>query len=76
MQIDQYEEAMDELMSNREYLYNSLTRDLYYLGVVLARKYRLLRITYYLFMSGIIITVIAFVIAFANKTEFNLMDLI
>lgn len=76
MQIDQYEEAMDELMSDRDYLYNALTRDLYFLGIVLARKYKLLRITYYLFMAGIIITVLAFVWAFADKTEFDLIELI
>lgn len=76
MQIDQYEEAMEELMSDRDYLYNALTRDLYFLGLVLARKYKLLSITYYLFMAGIIITVLAFVIAFTSKAEFNAIDLI
>lgn len=71
MELDQYEEAMDDLMSDRKYLYNSLTRDLYFLGLVLERKYRLLRITYYLFMIGTILTVLAFVYAFSVNTEFD-----
>lgn len=74
MEIDQYEEAMEDLMSDRKYLYNSLTRDLYYLGLVLERKYRLLRITYYLFMAGIILTVVAFILAFGQNSSFDWFD--
>ncbi len=64
MPIGEYEWAMNDLMKDRNALYNALTRDLYYLGIVLNRKYRLLRITYGIFMTGIIISVIAFVVAF------------
>lgn len=60
MALDTYEEAMSELMNDREYLYNSLTRDLYFLGKVLDRKYRLLNITYTIFMIGTILSVLAF----------------
>lgn len=60
MALDAYEEAMNELMKDREYVYNSLTRDLYYLGKVLDRKYKLLSITYTIFMIGIVISVLAF----------------
>jgi predicted metal-dependent HD superfamily phosphohydrolase len=64
MPLDEYQWAMNEMMKDREYLYNSMIKDLYFLGLVLEKKYRLLRITYNLFMIGIIISVIAFVIAF------------
>jgi hypothetical protein len=37
--------------------------DIYYLGVVLARKYRYLRIAYTVFMVGLIVAVIAFAVA-------------
>jgi hypothetical protein len=37
--------------------------DIYYLGVVLAKKYRYLRIAYTVFMVGLILAVIAFGIA-------------
>jgi hypothetical protein len=51
------------MMNDREFLYGSLTRDLYSQGVVLGRKYRLLRIGYNVFMYGITISVIAYVAA-------------
>jgi predicted metal-dependent HD superfamily phosphohydrolase len=64
MPLEDYKWAMNEMMKDREYLYNSMIKDLYYLGVVLEKKYRLLRIAYNFFMIGIVLSVIAFVIAF------------
>ena len=64
MPLHEYEWAMNEMMKDRDYLYSNMIKDLYYLGLVLQRKYNLLRIAYNLFMAGIIITVIAFIIAF------------
>ena len=64
MPLEEYDWAMNEMMKDRDYLYSTMIKDLYYLGLVLQRKYNLLRIAYNLFMIGIIVTVIAFVIAF------------
>jgi len=64
MPLDEYETALHEIMEDRKYLYNSLIMDLYYLGIVLEKKYRLLSTTYKIFMVGIIVSVIAFMIAF------------
>ncbi|MFV5697561.1 Pycsar system effector family protein [Flavobacterium sp. ZT3R17] len=64
MPLQDYEWAMNEMMKDRDYIYNSMIKDLYFLGIVLEKKYRLLRIAYNLFMIGIVISVIAFVIAF------------
>jgi len=66
MPLEDYDWAMNEMMKDRDYLYSTMIKDLYYLGLVLQRKYNLLRIAYNLFMVGIIITVISFVIAFKN----------
>ncbi|MEW5675626.1 Pycsar system effector family protein [Flavobacterium enshiense] len=66
MPLAEYEWGMNELMKDRDYLYNSMIKDLYYLGLVLNRKYKLLRITYTIFMVGIICSVITFVWAFKN----------
>ncbi|MBC9795173.1 Pycsar system effector family protein [Sinomicrobium weinanense] len=63
MNLEDYEEAMKEVREDKEYLYNSLTKDLYFLGKVLDKKYRLLRITYTVFLVGIIVSVIAFGVA-------------
>ncbi|KQW97382.1 Pycsar system effector family protein [Flavobacterium sp. Root420] len=64
MPLAEYDWAMNEMMKDRDYLYSTMIKDLYYLGLVLQRKYNLLRIAYNIFMVGIIVTVIAFVIAF------------
>src|SRR3982751_6151110 len=63
MQLDDYQWAMNQLMKDGDYLYNSMIKDVYFLGVVLAKKYRFLRISYTIFMLGLIIAVIAFAMA-------------
>ena len=63
MKLDEYNWAMNEMLKDREYLYNSMIKDIYFLGTVLAKKYRLLRISYTIFMWGLIVAVIAFVLA-------------
>ncbi|HEY0354654.1 MAG TPA: Pycsar system effector family protein, partial [Flavisolibacter sp.] len=63
MKQDEYNWAMNEMLKDREYLYNSMIKDIYFLGVVLARKYKFLRISYTIFMWGLIVAVIAFAIA-------------
>lgn len=64
MPLEEFQAGMTEIMNDRDYLYKSLMKDLYFLGIVLEKKYRLLRIAYNIFMVGIIASVIAFVIAF------------
>lgn len=64
MKLEDFEWAINELLQDKEYVYSSLTKDLYFLGKVLDRKYRILRVTYTIFMSGMIISVIAFAVSF------------
>ena len=64
MTLPDYEWAIKELVKDKEYIYTSLTKDLYFLGLVLNRKYKILRWTYSIFIVGIIISVLAFAIAF------------
>jgi len=63
MNYEEYSDAMQYMMSDREFLYGNLTRDVYSQGVVLGRKYRLLRAGYNVFMFGVIVSVIAYSIA-------------
>jgi len=65
MDLDDFHWGMTEMIKDQDFLYSSMTRDLYFLGIVLAKKYKLLRICYGIFMYGIILSVLAFVIAFA-----------
>ncbi|MBO0321365.1 HD domain-containing protein [Muricauda sp. CAU 1633] len=64
MDLNEYEWALKELVKDKDYVYASLTKDLYYLGLVLNKKYRILRLTYTIFMVGMIISVLSFGIAF------------
>ena len=64
MKLQDYEWAIMELTKDKDYIYSSLTKDLYFLGLVLNRKYKLLRWTYTIFMIGMVLSVIAFAVAF------------
>ena len=61
---EDYNAAMREMMKDTDYLYGSLIKDIYTLGTVLGRKYKLVRLAYNVFMIGIIVSVLAFSIAF------------
>ena len=63
MSLEDYTWGMNEMMNDRDYLYGTMIKDIYSLGVVLAKKYRFLRISYNIFMFGLIASVIAFGIA-------------
>jgi HD superfamily phosphodiesterase len=67
--LDEFEWGISKLMRDRDLLYGSLTKDLYFLGVVLAKKYKYLHTAYNIFMYGLIICTIAFIIAFAAGTQ-------
>ena len=62
MELEDYQRAMNQMMKDGEYLYNSMIKDVYFLGIVLAKKYRHLRISYTIFMWGLIIAVVAFAV--------------
>jgi predicted metal-dependent HD superfamily phosphohydrolase len=65
MGLPEYNAGIQKMMEDREYLYGSLIKDIYSQGVVLGRKYRLLRIAYNVFMYGIVASVLAFLVAIA-----------
>ena len=64
LEVKDYEWGVREMMQDNDYLYKTLTRDVYYLGKVLANKYRYLNIGYLIFMYGLIVSVAAFAISF------------
>ncbi len=63
MSLQDYNWGMTEMLGDKEYMNNSMIKDNYFLGVVLAKKYRYLRIAYNIFMYGLILTVIAFTVS-------------
>lgn len=63
MPLETYKDGMNKVMDDRDFLYGMLTKDVYSQGVVLGRKYKLLRYAYGVFMFGLIISVFAFVLS-------------
>lgn len=64
MKLEDFQWGMMEMIKNPDFQYSSMTRDLYYLGKVLAQKYRYLTFCYNIFMFGMILSVILFAAAF------------
>lgn len=63
MTLNDYIAALRDVLQDKNYIYDMLSTDLYYLGKVLDRKYTLLRLTYTVFLLGMILSVIAFGVA-------------
>lgn len=59
---EEFVEYLDGLKHDQDLLYNDLARDVYNLGAVLKKKYWLLNIAYKLFVAGLAMAFLAFVI--------------
>jgi Family of unknown function (DUF5706)/HD domain len=64
MNLEEYATGMRMMMKDNDFLYGTLIKDVYSQGVVLGRKYRLLRVSYNIFMFGLIISVLWFAAVF------------
>ena len=62
MDYDDYLAAVKDMIKDDEYLYSVLLKNQYELGKILAKKFRLVRMAYNVFMIGIILTVIVFIV--------------
>lgn len=63
MSLEEYADGMLMMMDDKDFLYGSLIRDVYFQGLALGKKYRWLRLSYNVFMYGLIASVLAFLIA-------------
>ncbi|WP_426058686.1 Pycsar system effector family protein [Hymenobacter sp. B1770] len=68
LSLDNFQSGIRELMQQKEGLYTNMVTDVYYLGEVLSRKYGLLRTSYSVFMVGLILTVLSFIIVLLYKS--------
>jgi hypothetical protein len=64
LSVDEYEQEVDQLLRDGASLYGNMTRDTYYLGRVLDKKYRLLTISYNVFMMGFVATIVSYLVAY------------
>lgn len=67
--LAEYKKEMKATYKNRTDLYDSITKDIYYQGIILGWKYRYIKISYNIFMYGFIITILSFIIAFGIHTS-------
>jgi hypothetical protein len=58
---------MREVLLDRELVYGNLIRDIYNAGVVLERKYRLLRIAYIAFVVTVVVSFNLYIIFFVTS---------
>ena len=65
MKYQDYEDGIRYVVAHDDLLDSAITRDLFYLGVALGKKYKYLRKCYNIFMYGIILSILAFAAAFA-----------
>ncbi len=62
MTREDYQMGMQETMKDSKYLYSSLIDDIYFNGKVLGKKYRFLRTAFNIFMFGLILSVLLFLV--------------
>ncbi len=63
MALKNYMWGMKEMMKDADFLYGSMIKDIYFLGKVLGTKYKMLRISYTIFMFGFVASILAFIVA-------------
>lgn len=64
MELEDYEWAVKYMQEDTIEIYKMLTKDLYFLGKVLDKKFRLLNFTYTFLIVGIFISVLSYLISF------------
>ena len=61
MELAKFIKRLTYYRSNQPELYDDMSIDIYHLGKVLDKKYKLLRISYNIFMAGLILSVLTFI---------------
>ena len=62
LQPEEYHADMELMMADANLLYSNLTRDIYFQAVVLGKKYKFLRMAYHVFMIGLALSILSFMI--------------
>ncbi len=64
LKMEEFIGGIKKLKYDQSLLYDNMSIDLFYLGKVLAKKYMLLSYSYLIFMIGLIISVLSFILIF------------
>jgi len=76
MKLDEFQTSMKRLSQEPDKLYTSLTQDLYFLGKVLVKKYKLLNLAYTVFMIGMVLAALAFIVVFITDMPDKAQDIL
>ncbi len=68
MDYEDYKNAVFNMIKNDEHLYSTMIKNQYSIGNILTKKFRLIKISYNVFMVGIIITVVSFIISLLTSS--------
>lgn len=68
MNFDDYCANMMDLLQTKDSIYNHLTRDVFHQGRILKRKYRLVQYAFTIFITGLTISVILFLILWGTNS--------
>ncbi len=63
MKYEDFEYGMNEMIKDRDFLYSSMSKDFYNLGLVLHKKYKYLSLCYRVFLIGLVISVLTFFVS-------------
>ncbi len=66
LDLDQYEWGVKEMLADKPYYIANMIRDTYYLGRVLDKKYKYLKLSYDIFMVGLILSISLYAYAFTS----------
>jgi len=62
MKLDEFQDYMKRLTADNDAIYRGLNTDMFHMGTIVIRKYKLLRSAYVIFLIGLITTVLSFLI--------------
>ncbi len=69
MPLPDFLSGMKQIINDDGLVYDSLSRDLHFLGKVLHRKYMMLRKSYLIFVVGWVVSIIAFIIVSFSRAD-------
>ena len=64
MSLDSYKETIRKTIMKKDDIYDTMSRDIYYQGLILSKKYSYIAWAYTIFVIGLVISILAFITAF------------
>jgi predicted metal-dependent HD superfamily phosphohydrolase len=62
--FDEFKRVIKETIVDKDNLYDSLSKDIYHQGMILVKKFRHINLSYTVFVIGLILTILGFILSF------------